>query len=126
MAADAGDLWGHFALGRFYLRQKRYREARETYAIPAAAEYGPALHDMGKIYLLGLGVEKDIEKAKSYYERATKAGNLFAKAHLARLLMRHATSMKSKIRGYLLLLGAMLELFPVLIREGFKSRRLIE
>jgi tetratricopeptide (TPR) repeat protein len=124
-AVDAGDMWAYFLLGRLCFRQKRYQEARESLAIAAAAGFSPALHDMGKIYLLGLGVEKNLPKAKDYFERAMNAGSLFAKARLGRILLKEHF-LRSKLKGAYLLLGAILKLFPILFREGFNSVRLVE
>ena len=124
-AVDSGDLWGYFALGRLYFRQKRYEEARTSLAIAAAAGFPPALHDMGKIYLLGLGVEKDLPKAKDFFERAMNAGSLFAKARLGRILLKEPP-ISSKLKGGYLILAALIELYPVLLSKGFNNVRLVE
>jgi len=124
-AVDLGDMWGYFVLGRLYFRQKRYEEARTSLAIAAAAGFSPALHDMGKIYLLGLGVEKDFPKAKDFFQRATNAGSLFAKARLGRVLLKEP-HISSKLKGVYLIFAAVIEVFPVLLTRGFNSVRLVK
>jgi TPR repeat protein len=124
-AVDLGDFWGYWVLGRLYFRQKRYEEARKTLAIAAAAGFSPALHDMGKIYLLGLGVEEDLPKAKDYFERAMNAGSLFAKARLGRVLLKDS-HIGSKLKGAYFLLAAIIELFPILFTKGPNNARLVE
>ncbi len=98
-AADAGDMWAYFLLGRICFRQKRYEEARKWLSIAAAAEFSPALFDLGKIYFLGLGVEKDRNRAARFFERAATAGSIIAKARWGQHLMK-AASFRQKIQGF--------------------------
>ena len=41
-----------------------------------------ACYDMGKFYAEGKGVEKNLEEAKKYFEKASKLGNVRAEAYL--------------------------------------------
>jgi TPR repeat protein len=54
--------------------------------LPYAAENDPrALFNLGQIYRLGLGVEKDLAKAEQYYRRAADLGHVGAQGNLGSL-----------------------------------------
>jgi TPR repeat protein len=122
--ADSGNAWGRFSLGRFYRIQKNYEEARRYLALAAAAESAPALLDLGKMYLWGQGMDKDLQKATEYFKRSADAGNISAKAQWGHLLLREK-SLQSKLTGICLIGRAVLSVLPAVIREGEKSQRLI-
>ena len=99
-AAAARSVRGSYFLGRFLLRTKRYAEAKEAYEFSAARGYPPALHDLGKIYFLGLGVEKDMRLAARYLSQAWEAGSVYAGKDYATLLRRTARGFTEKTRAY--------------------------
>jgi TPR repeat protein len=123
-AAAARSVRGSYFLGRFYLRIHKYAEAREAYRFSAARSYAPALFDLGKIYLLGLGVEKDPNLAKRYLLQASEEGNVFAKKMYARVLMTSAGDMKQRLRGFALQIDAVASLFVTIFKYGLNSDRL--
>jgi TPR repeat protein len=121
-----GSARAHHRLGRLYLRLKRYDDAKRAFDFAAARNYTPSVHDLGKMYFLGLGVEKNLDKARRYLEQAATGGSVFGKRLLARLLMEDASSFQTRVRGFWLFCGALLDLVVVLCTEGPKSARLIE
>jgi TPR repeat protein len=123
-AADAGSVEGYYSLGSLCGRSKRWREAREAFAIAGAKDHGPALHRLGRIYWAGWGVEKDLGRAKRYLERASQAGHLGGRIGLAVLLMRDASSWTTKVRGLALYVSSSLLVICTLFREGEGSDRL--
>jgi TPR repeat protein len=123
-AADAGSVTAYYSLGDLYGRSKRWREAREAFAIAGAKEYGPALNRLGRIYAVGRGVEKDVRKARQYLERASAEGNLPGRIALARVLIGHSGNWIDKGRGTLLYLSSWLLVLSTLLFEGYASERL--
>lgn len=91
--------WGFFdvapevqhALGRYYhlhLRNsdekpERPKDAAEWYRLAAAQRYAPAIGDLGKLYNLGWGVERDKERAHELWEQASELGDSAAMYSLA-------------------------------------------
>ena len=116
---------GHYYLGRFFLRTKKYREAREAMEFSAARGYGPALHDLGKIYLRGLGVARNEQTGMRYLQRAVEAGSIFAKRRLGGLTMQSATDVKTRLKGIVIIGHAFLDMVRTLVRSGPDSERLL-
>ena len=124
MAADAGSIIAYHSLGNLYGSSKRWRDAREAFAIAGAKDYGPALNQLGRMYAAGLGVEKDARRAIQYFERASAEGHLPGRIALGRLLMRDSGSRIERARGLFLYLVSWPFLFFTLLREGYGSERL--
>ncbi len=123
-ATSLGSDSGCYHLGRTYLRLHRYEEAERALKKAADANYCPALHHLGKMYDLGMGVAKDSIAAKSYLERATKCGNIFAQRRLGGILIKERSSVRSTLRGIRLILNGMFTILYVVASEGEKSERL--
>ena len=122
-AADRGLLAGYYYLGRLYLKLGRYDDAFADFRHAAAADYPPALHWLGRMYFFGTGVPKDIQKSRSYLERAGNGGNLLARILLAKLLVQHAASFGERVRGFYLRWSCVGQAFFVLAFEGKSSER---
>ena len=123
-AANAGSVSAQYSLGNLYARSKRLGEAREAFAIAGAQDYGPALNQLGRMYAVGSGVEKDLRRARQYLERASAVGHLPGRVALARLLMRNPGSRIDKVRGLLLYVAAWPTILFRLLKEGYASERL--
>lgn len=59
-------------LGKIYLQQQKYQEARYLFEITNQFLFSP--YYLGKIYEQGLGVTKDHQKAIAYYEESSRLG----------------------------------------------------
>ncbi|HEY3777592.1 MAG TPA: hypothetical protein VGL35_06000 [Rhizomicrobium sp.] len=123
--SEIGSVRGHYYLGRLFLRMQRYRDAREAFSFAGARGFAPALHDLGKLYFLGLGMEKDLANARRFLERSSDAGSIFGKRLLARLLIESGPDLGTKLRGLGLLIAAFVDLFVVCLKEGLDSERLL-
>jgi hypothetical protein len=124
-AASSGSVRAHFHLGRFYMRLKKFDRARDVLEFAAVRQFAPALHDLGKIYYLGLGVEKNVSMAEQYLEKASQRGNVFATRLLASLLMRESATKGKKLRGSWLRIRVYFDLAVTICREGLDSEKLI-
>lgn len=123
-AAAARSVRGHYFLGRLLLRMRRYKEAAEAFSFSAARGYSPALHDLGKIYFLGLGVEKNITLAERYLCQASESGSVFARKLYSRLVIETARDYRRKLYGYYLGLSAFFCGITTMVRYGVDSERL--
>lgn len=122
-AADAGSIMALYELGILYIQQKRYDEAKQAFRFAAAAGYAPAIHQLGRMYCFGMGVEKDIRKAKTLWEDASASGHIFATNHLGRLLIRTHLSTAEFVRGIFLIARSFVDIAIALCVEGLGSDR---
>jgi TPR repeat protein len=125
-AAEAGSVCALHALGRLYLIQKRHDEAFRSFRFAAAAGFSPAMFQLGRMYFFGKGVEKDVARAKVYFEDAAALGNVFGKRYLGHLLIRTHLNATELLRGVLLTIRVFIDVFVVLCREGWSSDKLSE
>jgi TPR repeat protein len=77
-AAQLGDEFADFELGRFYragyLAGPDYPQAIASFQKAAAAKYAPADEYLGEMYEAGQGVPADPQQARAHYERAADFG----------------------------------------------------
>lgn len=60
----------------------KYQEAYKYYEMASEKGNVYAENRLGELYLLGLGVERDVEKARYWFERSAKTGYYFAESAL--------------------------------------------
>jgi len=79
-AADPTNLEGLMLSGKIHQAQNRIDDAIETYKMISYINenYAPALYERGNIYL----TKSDLERAKSYFEKAQKADAQYALSYL--------------------------------------------
>ncbi len=76
----------HIGLGRIYLNQREYLDAFHHFRLLTEhSEEMGAFYAMGMLYHYGGGVEKDIDLAVSYYEKAVELGHALAAGQLAKI-----------------------------------------
>lgn len=81
--AKEGDMYANFILGAYHNYgiggiKKDFSQAIKFIEISAKLGHSGACYDMGKFYLEGRGVDKDIDKAKYFFEKAKKQNNVRA------------------------------------------------
>ncbi|KAK8842043.1 hypothetical protein M9Y10_026261 [Tritrichomonas musculus] len=77
-AFQLGDPVAMLNLGILYnegIIEQNYVKAREYFEIAAAYDIPGAIYNLGFIYLLGLGVERDYQKARKFFEKLEKREN---------------------------------------------------
>ena len=82
-AADAGYDFAQYALGKFLQGQNRTNEAVSWYGKAAAC----AAYRLGKLYLEGKDVPKDVQKAVAYLTDSAEHGNQYAQYALGKLYL---------------------------------------
>ena len=75
-----------FAAGIEAYKQKDYQRAVDEWLPYAAENDSRALFNLGQMYRLGLGVDKDINVSEQYYRRAAKQGHAGARGNLGSIL----------------------------------------
>ena len=85
--AKNGDMYSNFILGAYYNYgiggiKKDFSSAIKYIQQSADLGHSGACYDMGKFFTEGRGVKRNLEKAKQYFERASKMGSVRAKAFL--------------------------------------------
>ena len=86
-AADAGYDFAQYALGKFLQGQNRTNEAVSWYGKAAAQENPCAAYRLGKLYLEGKDVPKDVQKAVAYLTDSAEHGNQYAQYALGKLYL---------------------------------------
>lgn len=88
LSVDNGSLLGSYELGRFYLEEKKYNQARRAFEIGVAQHFMPSQQMLGRMYMYGIGVTQDNVKAEALLREAADQGHVFAKRNLAVIRMR--------------------------------------
>ena len=86
-AADAGYDFAQYALGKILQSQNRMDEAVSWYEKAAAQENTCAAYRLGKLYLEGRDVTKDVPKAAAYLTESAQQGNQYAQYVLGKLYL---------------------------------------
>jgi len=106
LAFDKGSKQAIYYLGRFYLHQQEYFKAHEVLSVGIEKQYAPAIFWLGRMYLNGLGVIKQLDKARALYEQAAALDHVYAKRNLGVLLMSGHFGFFRIFRGFFLFLWA--------------------
>jgi len=85
--AEAGYAFSRYALGKLLETRKQTEEAVACYEKAAAQGNPAAAYRLGKLYLQGALVPKDVPKALEYLTASAKEGNPFAQYTLGKLYL---------------------------------------
>src|SRR5262249_22327360 len=98
---------GMYYCGRLRTVLGKHDESIKWYEDAARLNYSPAIYRLGYACETGLGVPRDLERARVYYERASFMGHVFARRQLALLLMRGEFGALSMFRAPFLFMSAL-------------------
>lgn len=121
-AAHAGAPLAAYKLGRKYLREGKYGEAKGFFEVGMAQGYMPCVHFLGRMYWKGFGVSKNLDQARILLERASSAGYVFAKRDLAIFLIQGQFGIAQRIRGVWLWFAALKGLVTVSLTDPTLER----
>jgi TPR repeat protein len=121
-ASENGMVLGTYELARIYLDAKRYEQAKEAFDIGASKKYLPSINMLGTMYRDGLGVDRDLKRARDCFERATAGGHVFSKRNLGVLLMRGKFGVFQAMRGLVLFIASIRDLVIVGSSDSFSDR----
>jgi TPR repeat protein len=122
-AAAAGSLLASYELGGIHWDAKDYENAHREFSGGAAKKYAPSMNLLAMIYVNGLGVPVDVQRARELLEGAVAQGHVFAKRNLGCLLMKGHMGVWQIPRGFLLFLSAFMDVL-ILVPRDRKSERL--
>lgn len=88
---------GRYQLAIFFRFMGRHDESIAEFGKLAELQYSPALFELGRIYLRGIGVDKDLKKALHYFRDGEKQGHLFAASFVGNTQLQ--MGFFSRIRG---------------------------
>ena len=97
IAADRGSALAQCNLGRCYTQQQKFADAFPLYRLAAEQGYREAEFNLANCYGDGRGVEKDLDAAEHWYERAAAKGDTDAEYALGLLFMGRAEEDKEGI-----------------------------
>ena len=80
-------LEGSYQLAIFFRFSGRYDESIAEFMKLADLKYSPAFFELGRVYLRGIGVEKDLKKALHYFHLGEREGHLFAASFVGNTLI---------------------------------------
>ena len=98
-AADRGSTLGRYKLGRVYLDLERYGEARQMFEMGVSENYAPSMNMLGMMYMKGIGINRDVSRARPLFERSASLGHVFAKRNLAAIFLRGTFGILQFLRG---------------------------
>jgi TPR repeat protein len=107
-----------FYLGNIYYARKDYATAHEYLQYACDQCIAKAIYVMGRMYARGLGVDKDVEKARSLCEQAACLGNFYALGYLAMQDLTGRFGLRNFLHGLPRLLRAIRGLSSSLEKVG--------
>ena len=102
LGAEQGPLSMRRNLAAFYMNDNRFAEAKPILELLTEQNFPPGVRMLGRMYANGLGVERDIPKARELLERASASGNIRAKILLAKYWMSGKFGKKRRLRAFVL------------------------
>lgn len=84
-ASEGGSTRASYRLGKLYMDIGQYARAYEVLSSESCREYAPAQLMLAEIYLRGIAIPKNTDRALALLESAAAQGNAYAKGRLAQL-----------------------------------------
>ncbi|GAA3264647.1 hypothetical protein GCM10017706_26460 [Lactococcus lactis subsp. hordniae] len=84
ISAELGQSKAQYTLGLDYYQKKNYTKAQSWLVKASNQKNADAENTLGVMYLNGLGVKKDVQKATDFFQSSAEQGNKFAAEHLGR------------------------------------------
>jgi TPR repeat protein len=98
-AVEVGSSIATLHLGYLYLHQKDYMAAYHAFKTGADRSYAPSMVRLADLHIHGLGVGRDLARAKSLLEQADQLGNLWASRTLGIWDMNNGKSICVRAKG---------------------------
>ena len=121
-ASDRGSAYAAGILGDYYYDTGQYSLAETYFKTSADRNYLPGIFRLGKLYLDGIGVSRRPAQARAYLEKATAGGHVVAKRILGGVLLHGEFGPFERLRGLLLILGALKDSVLVAATEPESDR----
>jgi TPR repeat protein len=119
---EAGSMLGSYELGRLNYEKANYAKAVEAFKVGELQQYAPSIHVLGFMYQTGVGIEKDLNKARELLERASALGHVLAKRNLASLLISGGYGPRAFFRGLGLFLAGAKDIVAITWKDPYDDR----
>lgn len=123
-AVELGSLAAIHQLACLLEKAGRLADQVELLTSGAQRGYAPAIYKLGKLYYYGVGVEKDLARARILFEQAAAAGHVFAVRKLASMSFRRPRHLLDRPYALYLFAKVFVRLGVVLCKEGVDSPKL--
>ena len=121
-ASDRGSKVARYLLGRVYSDLGQYDKAKEEFRVGADDGFAPAAQELGRMYWVGAGGEKNLHFAETFLCRAADLGSPRARGMVGRILIEKRSGLRDTLRGLRLMLQASIQLFMLRFRNRRKDR----
>jgi TPR repeat protein len=105
-----------YRMGKEFYDKKQFARAYEAFNEAAASDYPAALRKLGLMYRYGLMVQRDVSRAREFWERAVAQGDGYATGLLGQLLLHGTSSLfgglshpRQALRGAQLIFSAIID-----------------
>lgn len=100
-AFRAGIFNGYFELGKYFVSKHQHNKAFEFFSAAAEKNHPPSMNAVGISYMEGLGVERNLEIAKTMFSMSSELGYGNASINLAKLLSESEADIDAVISAIL-------------------------
>jgi TPR repeat protein len=121
-AAAAGDPGALTFLSGVAKDDGRYADARTLLEEAARQGHGRALLQLGYIYDRGLGVPRDRERARDFFDQAAAQGYVFAKRFIAGQLLRGDDGVLAVAKGVIMFVSSVFEIVRSRVRDPYSDK----
>lgn len=112
-AADAGSAFAYFQLGAIRSKRREFSKAAEACRVGAELGYAPCMYRLATMYQDGVGVPKDLQKARDLLEAAVAQGHIYARVRLGGILTRGNFGVLQRVRGIWLGISGTIRAIPI-------------
>jgi TPR repeat protein len=120
-AARLGSEEGAFYYGRHLTAKAKHADAVYWYHESARKGYAPALYRLGRAYLKGIGVDRDVARGQDYLEQAIQKGHVHASRELGAYLLS-SPNVRHKLGGLKMILRAVVTGLILAFRKPYSDR----
>lgn len=120
--AEKGMAYAQYVLGTSRFQVGDYAGALKYLQEAADQNYAGAYLQLGKMYSYGLGTTPDPEKGYGYFLTAHKTGNLFARMHIAKLLLKGYRGWTGRMIGVPLFVYGVARAFLAAVMTPYSER----
>ncbi len=121
-ALALGDAGAHYRLGRLYKDDGAVEKSFDSFLKAANADYLPGIYWVGRAYLRGSGVEKDLGKAQLYLKNAAGRGHVYAGIDYSAARIKGVFGVSQIVAGILGLIKATASAFRIFRNDPYGDR----
>ena len=121
-AAALGDGEAEYGIAKIYYERKDYLEAIVYLEKAINKGFYSASRILGMIYYYGLGIERDIDKAKELYDQAANNGNLMAELIIAKMLFHGYDGFLGRLKSIPLIFISAIKIYKEMVKNEHSQK----